>query len=589
MKKLIIVESPSKIAKVSEALGDNYVVKACFGHITELAKNGHANTGVDIEKNFKAKYVISPDKYKVVGDLMDSAKGCDTIYLCTDPDREGESISWHLKERLATLDIPFKRCTFNEITKSAISKALKNARDIDYKLVESQETRRILDRLVGYKVSPYLMKTFTGSMSAGRVQSVAVRLICEREKDIEAFKPEDFFNVYADIKHPKKSFKLKLDGKFLKKEDAESCVSKIIQGSKLIVKKVDSDKKPEYPQPPLITSSLQQVMAKKFSFSAEDTMQIAQSLYERGLITYLRTDSLRASPEATEGCRTYISGETSFKLSPKENVYKNKDSSQDAHECIRPTDLELKSDNDFIFTSNEEKQVYDMIWKYFVASQCAPAIYNTLRITALDVSSTYSFKVSGKSISDPGYLAVFGDVSMAAIDLPDLSVGDEFEVNSKNLSIEKKKTQPPERYNVASIIKEMDSRGIGRPATFAQILKNIIARNYVEKKGNTYYGTELGIKVVDTLNKYFKFMNYKFTADMEKALDDIHTGKSDKGQILDSFYKELSVDLTKAYIDAGYSMCPTCGSPLVDRKNSKTNETFKGCSGYPKCRFVFKG
>lgn len=587
--KLLIVESPGKIQKIQKIVGDDYIVKASVGHITELAKTGDANTGVDIKNNFKPKYIVSKDKMNVLSDLINTATTCEMIYLCTDPDREGESISWHLKERLSTLDIPFKRASFKELTKKAILKALNDAGDIDYKLVESQEARRILDRIVGFKVSPFLMKSYNETLSAGRVQSVATKLICEREQEIKAFTPEEFFNLYANLKHTQKDFVVKLDKRFKTKKEADDCANVIVQSKKIIVESVESEQKKEKPQPPLVTATLQQVMSKKFGYSADKTMAAAQRLYEKGAITYLRTDSVRAEPEATKSLRDWLDTNNHAK-SPKENVFKNKDASQDAHECIRPTDMDTLCDNGFLFVNDEEKNTYDMIWKYFAASQMTDAIYNTLKITlSLQSDPSLKFKVSGKALFDQGYLKIFNESQTSSIDIPNVQQGDLFDINdSKQVKVEQKKTQAPPRYAEDVLIKELVSKEIGRPATYAQILTTISSRNYVEKKGNTYYGTEKGIEVTQKLNKYFRFMDYKFTADMEKNLDDIAHNKVEKNKMLKEFYENLTIDLAAAYKDANISLCPDCSNPLVDRTNKKTGEAFKGCSGYPKCNFVLR-
>lgn len=591
MKTLIIVESPGKVAKIQEIVGKNYIVLASKGHITELAKGGNFGIGVNVNDNFKPKYILMEDKVNVLDNLIKASKEVDQIYIASDPDREGEAIAWHLHDRLKAIDKPIKRVVFNAITKDAIKKALKNnVRDIDIDLFHSQEVRRILDRIVGFTVSPFLMNTYSTNLSAGRVQSVVTRMIIDREGEIFDFKPEDYWTINVSLKNNKnESFSCKYDKKISDEKTAKDVTEKIQSATKYVVLDVIKEQERRYPPPPLVTSTMQRIMSKQHSFDPERTMKAAQSLYEAGIVTYIRTDSVRVEPEAIKAARDYLTN-NNFKIPKKEYAYKNKNDSQDAHEAIRPSDLELHPDNNYVVADSDAKTLYDMIWRYFLASQMNPALFNTLKvIIAPENDKKCVLKATGKSLEDKGYLEMLGNYNDSQIDIPDLSKGDFLVLNSKNaVKCEKKQTQPPARFSEDKLIKELEVKCIGRPATYADILSKISNRNYVEKKGNTYYGTELGKKITDILVKFFPFMDYNYTAELEQKLDDIADKKEDYLSILHSFYNSFKEDLKKAYKSNGAKICDKCQSAMVIKKFKTSTDSFWACTGYPRCKNLIK-
>lgn len=586
---LVIVESPSKAVKIQEYLGKDYIVMASKGHIADLAKGGKHGIGVDVENNFKPKYVLMEDKVQTLDALLNAAKKSHKIILGTDNDREGEAISWHLYTRLVDVGKPIKRMVFNEIKKDKLIKAVKEARDIDMNIVHSQEARRILDRLVGFKVSPFLMQTFGPNLSAGRVQSVVTKMVIEREKEIEVFVPEDFYTIQVSLSHDKKSgFQTKYSNKITDPTVAKTVESKLASKSThYIVSEVLSEEEKKYPSPPLVTSSLQQIMSKVHGFGADRTMKAAQSLYEGGYCTYIRTDSVRVGDEALSELRDWVS-DNNYELPKKPHVYKNKDAAQDAHECIRPSDLTLLPDQNYAIIDSDEKLVYETIWKYFVASQMMPAVYNTLKITAhLNGDPSLEVKASGKALKSKGFLEILGITDDSKIDLPYLKNGDILNLfGDKPVKLEKKQTQPPPRYSEDKLIKELVNKSIGRPATYAELLSKITARNYVEKKGNVYHATSLGKKITNVLNDFFTFMNYDYTAKLEQQLDEIENGKVNHIDMLKKFYPSFKKELDLAYIRHGVHLCDKCGSPMIVRTAKSSGSKFLGCSGYPKCNAV---
>jgi len=583
VKTLVIVESPSKATKIQEYLGKNYVVLACKGHIADLAKGGKFGLGVDVANDFKPHYVLMEDKIETLDMLLAAAKKCDQIYLSSDPDREGESIAWHLAQRLADTGKPIKRMVFNEIKKSKLQQAVKNVREIDINLFHAQEARRILDRLVGFMASPFLMNFFGPKLSAGRVQSVVARMVIDREREIEAFVPETFWTLQVSLsKDGKNGFMTKYTGRPTDNQAALSVKAKLSNGP-YIVSEVLSEEEAKYPQPPLVTSTLQRIMSKEHGISSERTMKAAQSLYEAGYCTYIRTDSVRVSDDAVQEVRSWLS-DNKYQIPKKPPLFKNKDAAQDAHECIRPSDLTLLPDDNYAIIDPDEKLVYQAIWKYFVASQMLPAIYDTLKITAHpQLDKSYQVKASGKALKSKGFLEILGIEDSSKIDIPLLQVGDVVQLYGKvPVQIEKKQTQPPPRYSEDKLIKELDTRNIGRPATYSELLSKITSRNYVEKKGNVFHATDLGKKITDELTQYFSFMNYQFTALMERQLDEVESGKVNHIDMLKKFYPEFKKELNKAYMAHGANMCPKCQSPMSVR-TTKTGK-FIGCSNWPKCR-----
>jgi DNA topoisomerase I len=586
MKTLVIVESPAKAEKIQAYLGKDFKVLASKGHITDLAKGGKFGLGVEIDNDFRPRYIISEDKIETVDMLLNAAKTVDQIFVASDPDREGEAIAWHLQERLKDTGKPIKRMVFNEIKKAKLQQAVKDVRDIDMNLFHSQEARRILDRLVGFMASPFLMNFFGPKLSAGRVQSVVTRMVIDREREIEIFVPEEFWTINVNLtKDGKSGFQTKYSGRPTNQQEAEAMQAKLsAKGTQFTISEVVSEQEAKYPQPPLVTSTLQRIMSKEHGFSADRTMKAAQALYENGYCTYIRTDSVRVGDEALEEVRTWIK-DKKYELPKKAYAYKNKDAAQDAHECIRPSDLTLEPDSNYAMIDPDEKLVYEVIWRQFIASQMMPAIYDTMKVTAhVTGDKTAEVKASGKAIRSKGFLDILGINDDSKIDIPSgLVVGDSlFHYGKSPVKMERKQTQPPPRYSEDKLIKELVAKNIGRPATYAELLSKITARNYVEKKGNVFHATDLGKTITDELLKFFTFMDYDYTAKMEQQLDEIENGKADHIDMLKKFYPGFQQELNKAYIGHNAMMCPTCGSPMSQR-TTKTGK-FWGCSAYPKCK-----
>jgi DNA topoisomerase I len=584
--KLIIVESPNKVKKIQEYVGDSYVVLPSYGHICDLAKGGRHGIGVDIQNNFKPHYMLMKDKVDTLNAILNIAEKSDEILLACDEDFEGEAICNHINRYLLSTNKPVKRIKFSEITKSAILKALDNPMDIDQNIVKAQEGRRILDRIIGFMVSPFLMNYYGSNLSAGRVQSVAVRMIVDRENDIQKFIPEEFWNIYGNFStNNNEKISAKFKGKTGSKNETQELISLIKEKNDFYVHSVVSSKKKEKPVAPLTTASLLQYMAKKFGFEPERTMKAAQSLYENGLCTYIRTDSTRIAEESLAPVRKYIV-KSGYETPDKPNVYVSKSSAQDAHECIRPTDVAAGiSSWSGASSSDDDKEVYGVIWKYFVASQMKPAIWDTMNIIIKSHSKDkLSFTVSGKALSYKGYLEILGDINTDKIDLPLLKNGDELKINE--IKSEQKFTQALPRYNVATILEELELKQIGRPATYADITQKIEHRNYVEKKGSTYRPTDLGIKITNILVNFFPFMEYDYSALMEQQLDDIAAGKLNRTSMLESFFNPFKIQLNKAYMEHGSALCEKCKSPMVKKYVKETKNIFWGCSSYPHCKFT---
>ena len=586
-RTLVIVESPSKADKIQEYLGKKYIVMASKGHITDLAKGGKHGLGIDVNNNFKPRYDLMDDKIDLLDRLMAAAKECDQILVASDPDREGEAIAWHLQQRLADMEKPIKRMVFNEIKKDKLLKAVKEVRDINMDLFHSQEARRILDRLVGFTASPFLMNFFGSKLSAGRVQSVVTRMVIDREREIESFVPEEFFTIHVNLSNSKsEKFVTKFADRITDQNTANQIKNKLSDPTiSYIVSEVVADEEKKSPPPPLVTSSLQQIMSKFHGFGADRTMKAAQSLYESGYCTYIRTDSIRIGDEALQEVRDWLSS-NSYALPKKPNVFKNKDAAQDAHECIRPSDLTLAPKNNFAIIDPDEKLVYETIWNYFVASQMMPATFNTLKVTAYPSNDkTLEVKASGKALKDRGFLEILGSGEDSKIEIPNLVVGDVLQLaDNKAVKLEKKQTQPPPRYSEDKLIKELVNKNIGRPATYADLLSKITSRNYVEKKGNVYHATDLGKKITDILSKFFTFMDYNYTAEMEKKLDEIESGKINHIEMLNNFYPGYKKELGAAYLNYGGILCDKCGDPMLVRTAKTTGEQFLSCAAYPKCQ-----
>lgn len=587
MKTLVIVESPSKADKIQSYLGNNYIVMASKGHIADLAKGGSHGLGVDINNCFKPRYVLMDDKVSLLDSLLKAAQKVDQILVASDPDREGEAIAWHLAKRLEDTGKPIKRMVFNEIKKDKLLKAIKNVRDIDLNLFHAQEARRILDRLVGFTASPFLINFFGNNLSAGRVQSVVTRMVIERENEIQAFVPEDFWTIQLNVSLDNKTgFITKYTDKITDESTAKKVKTQLAdKQSTYIVESVIKEEEKKSPPPPLVTSTLQQIMSKKHGFGADRTMKAAQSLYESGYCTYIRTDSVRIGDEALQEARDYLSS-NNYEIPKKPNSFKNKDAAQDAHECIRPSDINLLPGQNFAIIDLDEKLVYETIWKYFVASQMMPAVFNTVKVTAYHSNDKSLYiRASGRALKSPGFLEILGFSDDSKIDIPDLSEGDVLYLfGSSPVKLEKKQTQPLPRYSEDKLIKELVNKNIGRPATYADLLSKITARNYVEKKGNVYHATDLGKKITNTLVQFFTFMDYNYTAKLEQQLDDIESGKINHIDMLKNFYPKYKKELDDAYINHGGKLCDKCSSPMVSRVAKNTGNKFLACSAFPKCK-----
>ncbi len=585
MKTLVIVESPAKGQKIQEYLGKDYIVLASKGHIVDLAKGGKHGLGVDVDNNFKPRYVLMEDRIEVMDSLLAAAKKVDRILVASDPDREGEAIAWHLADRLADTGKPIKRMVFNKIKKEAIQKALKEVRDIDIDLFHSQEARRILDRLVGFTASPFLMNFFGPKLSAGRVQSVVTKMVIDREREIENFVPEEFWTINVSLNDSKDSFQTKFAGKLTDIATANATKKKL-DVKDYIVSEVLAEEEKKSPQAPLVTSTLQRLMSKEHGFDAERTMKAAQSLYEAGYVSYIRTDSVRVGDEDVDAARKWLT-DNKHPIPAKANSFKNKDAAQDAHECIHPTDLSLLPGQNYAIIDPDEKKVYEVVWNQFVASQMNPAVYDTLTITAHPLTDpSVKVKASGKALKSKGYLELLGVTDNNSIDIPNLKVGQSLSLDSgKNaVKMDKKQTQPPPRFSEDKLIEKLVQKNIGRPATYAELLSKITARNYVEKKGSVFHATDLGKKITDVLSQFFTFMDYDYTAKLEQQLDEIEGGKVNHIEMLKKFYPEYQKELGKAYINHGGSLCDKCGSPMATRTVKESGEKFMACSAYPKCK-----
>jgi len=636
-KSLVIVESPAKAKTIEKYLGKGFEVRASVGHIMDLPKN---ELGVELEhRTFEPQLVVSPGKEKVVDQLKKLAAKSDEVYLAPDPDREGEAIAYHLALQLGTTAAARKkirRVTFNEITKKAVQEAFKHARDIDQNLVNAQQTRRVLDRLVGYQISPLLWDKVRRGLSAGRVQTVAVRLIVEREREITAFKPLEYWTLDAML-HPErqadKSFKARfigIDGEPAKlangadKDGKAQFISNALgdkasmdatldalKGAKWSLVSVQAREQQRRPLPPFITSQLQRDASSKLGFNVRRTMGVAQRLYEGvdvgaegtvGLITYMRTDSPRVSPDAIEGARAWVQKELGQKYLPASpNVYKGKKEAQDAHEAIRPTDVSRTPESIARYLSDEQLKLYTLIWRRFVASQMVPAVYDvtTASIAARSAKNgkTYDFRVSGSVLRFDGFLKVYEvleekkDDDESSNKLPILDGVKTLEL--EKLEEEQHFTQPPPRYNEASLVKELEERGIGRPSTYASIISTIQDREYVVKHGGArgrFYPTEIGVVVCDLLVENFPYIfDTAYTAKLETELDDIEEGTEKWTDLLNGFYSHFETELN----EAGTKMrnvkrleqvtdekCELCGSPLL-LKWGKFG-TFFACSAYNK-------
>ncbi|MBR2832915.1 MAG: type I DNA topoisomerase [Bacilli bacterium] len=597
-KKLVIVESPTKVKSISQYLGSDYIVSSSKGHIRDLTTTGKFGLGVDLEDNFKPNYKTISGKKKVIDDLKKDAKKADKVYLATDLDREGEAIAWHLYDVLGLKDDDYGRVVFNEITKSAILEAFKHERKLDMDYVHSQEARRILDRIIGFRLSKVIQSKTDGS-SAGRVQSVALKLIVDKEREIEAFNPEEYWKIKADFKDfDAELFQYKNKKIEIKNEtEANEILDKLSNAFE--IENVEKKKKNKTSKFPFITSTLQQEASNKLYFPARKTMMIAQKLYEGidlsdetvGLITYMRTDSTRLSREFVASTYNFIENKYGKEYVGSIKASKKTDNVQDAHEAIRPTSINRTPESVKPYLSNDEFKLYRLIYYRSLASLMANAIVEGT--TVILNNNNYQFKATGQIIVFDGYLKAYSEYEDTKDSiLPPFDTYKSNVIVSNDITKEQHFTQPPARYTEAKLIKEMEELGIGRPSTYATIIDNIKNRGYVEMFEKKFKPTDIGFEVTDSLQKYFDhIINIEYTANMENDLDKIADGKEVWYKVLDKFYKEFepSVEnalekMPKKEAEKTGEKCPECGHDLVIRKG-KYGE-FVACGNFPKCRYI---
>ena len=603
-KALVIVESPAKSKTIKKILGDNYTIEASFGHIRDFPKNV---LGFDVANNFEPSFVVIPEKKKVVDKLNEIAKKCAKVYLASDPDREGEAIAWHVRQVLNIDDDKIQRIEFNEITPKAVKHAVENPREIDIDRVKAQQTRQILDRLVGYKISPVLWEKLRNNhLSAGRVQSVALRMICEREDEIEAFIPVEYWTISAELEKEKITFDAELqkykDDKIEIKNEEEA--SKIVEylnkkSTEFVVNKISQRETTRKPQPPFITSTLQREASSKLGYGVAKTMQIAQKLYEGielgsdgavGLITYMRTDSVRISDDAQAAAKDFIIknyGEKYYPKEPNNFVKTGKKNVQDAHEAIRPSYPDKTPQSLKQHLTSEQYRLYKLIWDRFMSSQMKNA---TVANTSIDIKAgDYTFKAGTSSVVFDGFLKLSSDEEEdIKKSIPEMKKGDV--LKRKKVNPKQHFTQPPPRYSEASLVKALEEHGIGRPSTYAPIITKIQSKGYVEKVEKALMPTLLGKTVSKQLVEHFKnVMDYEFTAGMEAKLDDIAEKKAIWNEVLKDFYEpfvqivaDAKQNMERISIESDV-VCPNCGKKMVVR-TSRFGSQFLGCSGYPECK-----
>jgi DNA topoisomerase-1 len=609
---LVIVESPAKANTISKFLGKDYKIVASVGHVRDLPKS---QMGVDIENDFEPRYITIRGKGDIISKLRKEAKNSKKILLATDPDREGEAISWHLAQLLDVDENAECRITFNEITKNAVRNAIKQPRKINMDLVDAQQARRVLDRIVGYKISPLLWRKVRKGLSAGRVQSVAARLVCDREEEIEKFIPDKYWTVTA-LLHKKKStrtFEAKFYGRMdqkieLKNEEQVREILKQLEGKDYIVHRVKYGEKKKTPPAPFTTSTLQQEASRKLGFPTKKTMMIAQQLYEGlevkghgsvGLVTYIRTDSTRISAEAQQTAKEYINSNYGDKYLPNEpRVYKNRSASQDAHEAIRPTNVDLTPASIKGSLTSDQYRLYNLIWSRFIASQMASAVYDTIAADIL--AGDLLFKANGSKLKFDGYLAVYtegrdedskeDDARENEVSIPDLEQ-DEI-LMLKKIEDKQRFTQPPQRYTEATLVKALEEKGIGRPSTYAPIITTILARGYAVKEKKFLVPTELGRIVNELMKSNFReIVDVQFTAQMEQKLDDVEEGTKKWVEVMKEFYEPFAKTLKEAESrienieipdEVTDVICEKCGRNMVIKMGRYGK--FLACPGFPECR-----
>ncbi len=607
MAKLLIVESPAKAKTITKYLGAGYQVKASMGHLRDLPKK---ELGVDVEHGFQTTYIPIDGKEKIIGELKNAADGAEFVYLATDPDREGEAISWHLQQLLELDPKKTQRVTFNEITKTAVTEAIKKPRQIDMDLVDAQQARRILDRIVGYKLSPFLWRKVRTGLSAGRVQSVVTRMVVDREREIRAFEPQEYWSIDVTLRQEDKDFVARFFGNEKGKQDLpdEETVNRIlrdVEGQDYLVQSVKNVKKKRQPAPPFTTSTLQQEASRKLGMTARRTMAVAQELYEgielegqglTGLITYMRTDSLRIADEAQAAARSFIEGRFGASYKPsRARVFHTKKNAQDAHEAIRPSNPSLDPEQVRRSLTAEQYRLYKLIWSRFIACQMSDAVLDTV---SADIGcGGWIFRASGQTVEFPGFLALYEESTDDAKDeddapLPKLAAGDRPEF--RKVDPKQHFTQPPARYTEASLIKAMEEKGVGRPSTYAPTISVILDREYVAKEGRALRPTNLGEAVTDLMiDKFHDIVDVQFTSSMEEQLDEVESGKVDYRKILEKFYagfdqelKQAEIDLDKKRIkvpdEESDQICELCGRRMVI-KNGRFGK-FLACPGYPECK-----
>lgn len=614
MVNLVIMESPTKASTVKSYLGSSYKVVASKGHIRDLPKS---TLGIDVDNNFEAHYINIRGKGDLIKELKKEVKNADRIYLATDPDREGEAIAWHLITALAIPPEKANRVTFNSVTKAVVKEGIKHPRQIDMDIVNAQQARRILDRIVGYKLSPFLWKTVKSGLSAGRVQSVSTKIIVDRENEIRAFVPEEYWTIEAVLltkdgkKVQTKLYGLASDGNKLSigNEEEAKKVFDAVNGKDFAVSDIKLGKKLKNPSPPFTTSTLQQEASRKLNYQSQRTMKIAQELYEgmnlgsefggvQGLITYMRTDSMRISDEARDAAKTFITekyGEEYYPKTPR--VYKSKGNNvQDAHEAIRPSNLNLEPAAIKKALTTEQYKLYKLIWDRFIASQMQSAELSTVQ-TDFNCEG-YIFRTSGYTVKFPGYMALYEEstddknTDDENVKLPEMKVGDI--LASESVTPVQHFTEPPARYNDATLVKYLEEKGIGRPSTYATIITTIISRGYVKREGKQLVPTPLGEVTTELMCENFPdIVDCKFTAYMESQLDDIESGKTTMLDVISGFYKNFSVELEAAFknvadrdielpVEETDIICENCGSRMIV-KNGRFGK-FAACPNYPACK-----
>lgn len=604
-QRLVIVESPAKAKTIGKYLGKNYIVEASMGHVRDLPKS---QLGVDVENNYSPKYITIRGKGDLLDKLRKAAKKSEKIYLATDPDREGEAISWHLARVLNINEAEKCRIEFNEITKNAVKNAIKTPRAINLNLVDAQQARRVLDRLVGYEISPILWKKIKWGLSAGRVQSVTLKMICDRENEITSFIPKEYWTIECDLQKNdvKKTFTVKLVSKNNKKieidnEQESNLIIQEIEKGKFVVNKIKKAEKHKNPLPPFTTSTLQQDAYKRLNFATKRTMSIAQQLYEGidikghgtlGLITYMRTDSVRISEDAQKAASEFIQGTYGNEyIPPAPRNFKGKKNIQDAHEAIRPTYVELTPAIVRDSLKDEQYKLYNLIWNRFMASQMATCVLNTISVEV--VNGDYKFRASGSSVKFDGFMKLYEystEEEEEATHIPELLEGEN--LLKRTVLPKQHFTQPPPRFSEASLVKTLEEYGIGRPSTYAPIISTLLERKYINRDKKTLVPTELGVIVNTIISEYFKeIVDVEFTAGMEDKLDNIEEGKENWNSVVDDFFKPIkkSIEIAEKEIskieiedEISEEKCDKCGRNMVI-KHGRFGD-FLACPGYPDCK-----